>query len=188
MQITTSMDSTNPYLQNNTGIDTKDTDSLQEKIKNGEISAKSISDSYLIQYSLTIESYASDTLQTQSSILDFTKIKDILKSIDFEAIGYSGKAIGDLKPEEAKELIGENGYFGVSQTSERLSDFVLKGGGDDLERLRAGREGILRGFNEAEKIWGDKLPDISYETLEKALAKIDEKIISLGGNVLDTTA
>ncbi|MDO9055716.1 MAG: hydrogenase-4 component G, partial [Sulfuricurvum sp.] len=108
--------------------------------------------------------------------------------IDFDAIGYTGKAIADMNPDEAKALVSEEGFFGVSQTSKRLSDFVLSGGGNDLERLKEGREGIITGFNEAEKMWGGKLPDISYETLEKALAKIDEKITALGGNILDTTA
>jgi hypothetical protein len=84
--------------------------------------------------------------------------------------------------------VSEEGFFGVAQTSDRLAGFVLSGGGDNLERLKAGREGIIRGFNEAEKIWGQKLPDISYETLDKALAKIDEKITSLGANILDTNA
>jgi hypothetical protein len=93
-----------------------------------------------------------------------------------------------MTPDEAKSLVSEDGYFGISKTSARLADFILSGAGDDLEKLKAGREGIVRGFKEAEQIWGQKLPDISYETLDKALSKIDEKITSLGGSVLDTTA
>jgi hypothetical protein len=92
-----------------------------------------------------------------------------------------------MTPDEAKALVSEEGFFGVTQTSNRLADFVLSGGGDDLEKLKAGREGILRGFNEAEKMWGGKLPDISYQTIEKALEKIDEKITALGGSILDAT-
>lgn len=59
------------------------------------------------------------------------------------------------------------------------------GADDDLKRLKSGREGVLRGFNEAEKAWGGKLPDISYETMAKSLEVIDEKIRELGGSVLD---
>lgn len=166
----------------------KETQDFKEKIKSGEISGKTLSQAYLVEYSLKIESYSSNNLQAQSAPFDLNKVKDILSSIDFEAIGYTGKPIADMSPDEAASLVSEDGYFGVSQTSERLADFVLMGGGDDLERLKAGREGIIRGFTEAEEMWGGKLPDISYETLDKALAKIDEKITSLGGNVLDTTA
>jgi len=57
--------------------------------------------------------------------------------------------------------------------------------GDDLERLKAGREGVLRGFKEAEKSWNGSLPDISHETLAKSLEAIDEKIRELGGSVVD---
>lgn len=187
MQIGTGT-SINPYSHNALGLNEKETQDFKEKIKNGEISGKTLSQAYLVEYSLKIESYSSSNIQAQSAPFDLDKVKNILSSIDFEAIGYTGKPIADMNPDEAKKLVSEDGYFGVKQTSERLADFVLMGGGDDLERLKAGREGIIRGFKEAEEIWGGKLPDISYETLDKALAKIDEKISSLGGSVLDTTA
>jgi len=64
---------------------------------------------------------------------------------------------------------------------------VVNGAGDDLEKLQAGREGMLRGFAEAEQMWGGKLPEISYTTMQKALEKVDARIAELGGNVLDTS-
>ena len=187
MQIGTGT-SINPYSQSALGLKEKESEEFKEKIKSGEISGKTLSQAYLVEYSLKIESYSSNNLQAQSAPFDLNKVRDILSSIDFEAIGYTGKPIADMSPDEAKELVSEEGYFGVTKTSERLADFVLSGGGDDLERLKAGREGVIRGFNEAEEMWGGKLPEISYETLEKTLAKIDEKITALGGHVLDTTA
>jgi len=186
MQINTLSNSTNPYATNALGQNEKESADFKEKIKSGEISAKALTQAYLVEYSLTVENYSSGNLEAQSASFDISKVKDILKSIDFGAIGYTGKPIADMNPDEAKALVSEDGFFGVTQTSNRLADFVLSGGGDDLDRLKAGREGIIRGFNEAEKIWGGKLPDISYETLDKALAKIDEKITALGGNILDT--
>lgn len=186
MQIGTGT-STNPYTKNGMALSEKETQEFKSKIQSGEISGKTLSQAYLVEYSLKIESYSSNNLQAQSAPFDLAKVKDILSSIDFEAIGYTGKPIADMTPDEAKALVSEEGYFGVTQTSDRLANFVLSGGGDDLERLKAGREGIINGFNEAEKMWGGKLPDISYETLEKALAKIDEKITSIGGKILDAT-
>lgn len=187
MQIGSNM-SIASYTQNALGLKDKEKEDFKEKIKSGEITGKTLSQAYLVEYSQSVESFSSTNIQAQSAPFDLNKVKDILKSIDFAAIGYTGKAIADMTPDEAKQLVSEDGYFGVSQTSARLSDFVLSGGGDDLEKLKAGREGIVRGFKEAEQIWGQKLPDISYQTLDKALAKIDEKITSLGGSVLDTTA
>lgn len=116
------------------------------------------------------------------------KLNANLSQSDLASIGYEGKAISDLSQDEASQLVSEDGFFGVTQTSNRVADFVLMGAGDDIEKLRAGREGILNGFKEAEQIWGERLPDISYQTLEKTLEKIDKKIEDLGYNVLDTTS
>ena len=113
------------------------------------------------------------------------KVKTLSDYIDYDAIGYTGKPIEELTQDEAKELVSKDGFFGVDKTSQRLADFVIIGAGDDLEKLKEGREGIIQGFKEAEQIWGEKLYDISYETLDKALAMIDDRIKELGGSVLD---
>lgn len=188
MHINPTTGSVNPYTIADPKENEKDSNDFKEKIKSGEISGKTLSQAYLVEYSLKIQQFSSANLEAQSAPFDLTKVKDILNSIDFKSIGYTGKPIADMKPDEAKALVSEEGFFGITQTSNRLADFVLSGGGDNLDRLQAGREGIIRGFNEAEKIWGEKLPDISYETLDKALAKIDEKITSLGGSILNQTA
>jgi len=191
MQINSSI-SSNPYLKSGMALyeqntnEAKEAGELKERLQKGEISGKALTQAYLVEYSLKIESYSSDNFESQSGAFDLKKIQDILQSIDFKSIGYEGKAISDMTPDEAKSLVSEEGFFGVSKTSDRLADFVLSGGGDNVDKLKAGREGIIRGFNEAEQMWGGKLPDISYQTLEKALAKIDEQISSLGGNILDT--
>jgi len=186
MQINSTSPSLNPYLQE-MGTAQTDTKDLKEKIKSGEVSGKVLSDSYLVQYTLSVQENSSNNFQAQTAPFDMKKVGDILDSIDFNAIGYTGKPIKEMSPDEAKALVGQDGFFGVDQTSARLSDFVLNGAGDNVDTLKAGREGIIKGFNDAEKMWGGKLPDISHETLNKALAKIDEKITSLGGSVLDTS-
>lgn len=163
-------------------------DELKEGIKKGEVSGKSIADSYLFEFSMKSESYTSTSFEAQSGIFDINKIKSLTRDLKLDELGYKGKPIGDLTQDEAKALVSEDGFFGVTQTSDRLSDFVLAGGGDDIEKLKSGREGIIKGFKEAEALWGEKLPDISYETLDKALAKIDKKIEALGGNAIDIQA
>lgn len=95
-----------------------------------------------------------------------------------------GESANGLGQADAAALIGEDGFFGVSKTAARIADFVLSGAGGDLEKLRAGREGVLRGFKEAEKIWGGTLPDISYETIGKALEAIEQRIEELGGAIV----
>lgn len=187
MKIGSSNPPVNPYAQMGLALEKTDIKEFKEKIKSGEISGKTLSQAYLLEYSLSVEAYSSDNLKAQGASFDMQKVRDILETIDFAAIGYTGKPIADMTPDEAKALIGEDGFFGVKQTSQRVADFVLSGGGDDIERLKAGREGVIRGFKEAEQMWGGKLPDISYETQERTLALIDEKITALGGTILDTS-
>ncbi len=77
------------------------------------------------------------------------------------------------------------GPWGVDQTAGRIANFVLSGAGDDAERLRLGRDAIMQGFKEAEKAWGGKLPDISYQTIDQAVSLIDKKLNSLDQPVVD---
>ncbi len=102
-----------------------------------------------------------------------------------ETIGYKGKPIAELSQDEAAGLVAEEGIFGIAKTSERLSQFVLNGAGDDIDMLRAGREGIIAGYKQAEEIWGGELPEISQKTLEKALEQIDAHIAALGFSAIN---
>lgn len=81
-----------------------------------------------------------------------------------------------------------DGYFGIAQTSTRLADFVINGANGDIDLLRAGKEGIKSGYDEAQRIFGDELPQISQDTLGKAIETINEQISKLGFNILDIRA
>lgn len=103
-------------------------------------------------------------------------------------IGYDGKPIAELSKEEAAELVSEDGFFGISQTSQRIADFVINGAGGDEDRLRAGREGMIQGFKEAEEMWGGELPEISQKTMARAIEMVDKAMYDLGFSVLDQEA
>ncbi|MCX6062398.1 MAG: hydrogenase-4 component G, partial [Campylobacterales bacterium] len=98
MQINATTSSINPYAANTLGQNEKESADFKEKIKSGEISGKTLSQAYLVEYSQSVESYSSGNLEAQSAPFDINKVKDILKSIDFTAIGYTGKPIADMKP------------------------------------------------------------------------------------------
>ena len=114
--------------------------------------------------------------QNQQDVLDFLSGKETESGMSLKNIGYEGKPITQLTQDEAKELVSEEGFFGVTQTSNRVSEFVFSFAGDNLELLQKGREGIVQGFEDAEKLFGGELPEISYKTQERTLALIDEKI------------
>ena len=137
-----------------------------------------------VQFSFSARETTWLSTRTQGMIDQFNRLSDQDKQ-DFTV---DNTPLSQLTPDEAASLVGDDGYYGVAKTSQRIADFVLNGAGDDMERLQQGRTGVLRGFEEAEKAWGGKLPDISYQTIEKALKSIDDKISELGGNIVETTA
>lgn len=103
-------------------------------------------------------------------------------------IGYEGKPIAELSQSEAAELVSEDGIFGVQQTSERIANFVINGSGGDEDRFRAGREGMLQGFKDAEKMWGGELPEISKQTMQAAIEMVDKAMHEAGFSLLDQEA
>lgn len=133
-----------------------------------------------IDFLFSVQSEAKTTFAWQKGILD----RAAAHGVDLGQLQYEGKPLTELTQAEASRLIAEDGFFGVTQTSQRLADFVVTGGGNDLARVQAGREGIIKGFKDAEEIWGGKLPEISYKTLDKALEMIDARIRDLGGGTM----
>ena len=113
----------------------------------------------------------------QTSIEEFQKF---LKEID-----YGGKPIAKLSQEEAAALISEDGIFGIKKTSQRIANFILDTGQNNETLLRAGREGMLQGFEMARQIWGGPLPEISQLTIQKATEIVDLEMAKLGFSILD---
>nr|WP_321268033.1 hypothetical protein [uncultured Sulfurimonas sp.] len=138
------------------------------------------------------------TKNAQEMMLSSTTIQSTLasKSDDFASlykdfqsflgdIGYEGKPIAELSQEEAAELVSEDGFFGVTQTSERIANFVINGAGGDEDLMRAGREGMLQGFKEAEAMWGGELPEISQQTMAKSIELVDKAMHDLGFSIIN---
>lgn len=119
-----------------------------------------------------------------------SKDDDLKKQYDqfqtfLKDIGYNGKPISSLSKDEAAELVSDDGFFGISKTSERIASFVINGAGGDEAKLRAGRDGMLQGFKEAEEMWGGELPEISQKTMQKAIEMVDKAMYDLGFSILD---
>ena len=132
-------------------------------------------------FKLRVSSNTYDNLKDQGGLLERLGIG----TSSSKSAGSSGF---DTKSQVTDDLFGEDGYWGVNKTAGRISDFVMSGAGDNIDKLKAGREGIQRGLKDAEKAWGGTMPDIAYQTIDASLKAIDEKIKKLGGNVVDITA
>lgn len=181
----------NTFTQNSTvkSENIKVEKSLEEIINDSAVKVSISMNAQSILFAMNSELITKDNLITQASltsnekdVLDFLSGNESQSGMNLENIGYTGKAITKLTQDEAKELVSDEGFFGVTQTSDRVSNFVFNFAGDNLEILEKGREGIVKGFQEAEKLFGGELPEISYKTQERTLALIDEKINSLKEN------
>lgn len=75
---------------------------------------------------------------------------------------------------QAQKDIADDGYWGVEQTASRIFDFASALAGDDVDQMKKMQEAFTKGFKEAEKVWGNKLPDISYKTQDAVSKKFED--------------
>ncbi len=190
----------NKKADTNTKENTKDTN-VQSANSNQDIldklnalGGKGISQIYLVQFQQQTMSTVLNTSNTQAGInnllggKDLNSIKSMLSDIDFASLGYNGKNPLEMNTDELNQLVSEEGFFGIDNTASRIADFVIKGAGNDVEKLKKGLEGIKQGFEQAEKIWGGELPQISQDTIEATIKKVSDRIDELGGKTLDLKA
>lgn len=74
---------------------------------------------------------------------------------------------------QAQADIAEDGYWGVEQTSDRILDFAKALSGNDPDKADELLAAFKKGFEQATKSWGDKLPDISQRTYDAVVEKFD---------------
>ena len=74
---------------------------------------------------------------------------------------------------QAQADIAEDGYWGVEQTSERILDFAKALSGNDPEKADLLLNAFKKGFEQATKSWGKKLPDISQRTYDAVVEKFE---------------
>ena len=97
----------------------------------------------------------------------------------FWANRASGKfQLSEADRAKAQELISEDGFFGVKQTTARIMDFAkaLVGEGASAEKIESMRAAVQKGFDEVAKMFGgfDKLPQVSKDTYDAIMKAFDE--------------
>lgn len=86
---------------------------------------------------------------------------------------YESLEVDPATRAQAQADIAEDGYWGVEQTSSRIFDFAMALSGGDPDKMEEMRDAFLKGYKQAEKAWGDSLPDISKRTYDAVLEKFD---------------
>ncbi len=137
--------------------------------------------------------YSSSISPEQMAEMSFDSLRQLVtnllkeQGIDYKiAAGGSEVDISQISQEEAQELISEDGYFSVEQTSDRIVDFAVGLAGGDISKLDAIKKGVEQGFNEALEAFGGSLPEISYETLDAVMEKLDAWAAESHGEVGQT--
>jgi negative regulator of replication initiation len=121
-----------------------------------------------------------DQEQRQTQLLDIVKQMMTKQATTYTTATASSSddiwkflASGDYTVDEAAKAqaqqdISEDGYWGVTQTAQRLFDFASALAGDDEDQMKKMQEAMQKGYEQATSAWGKDLPDISSKTLEAA--------------------
>lgn len=189
MDVSSKTQMQNAYLENaqftNKNLnDTSQKDKQEDIIQTMEKSAIEVSlsmNAQIVLFSMDATQLNNGNITAQKDIFNFLSGKTLSDGSSLANIGYEGKPITELTPDEATELIGDNGFFGITQTSDRVAQFAL-GFSDDPEVIKQALDGIKQGFKEAEELWGGELPEISYKTQERTIELIEKRLAELENN------
>ena len=97
------------------------------------------------------------------------------KANDIWSVLSSGNFTVDAATKaQAQADIAEDGYWGVSQTSSRILDFATALTGGDPSKIEEMRNAFKKGYEQAEKTWGGKLPEISQKTYDAVMEGFDK--------------
>ncbi len=75
---------------------------------------------------------------------------------------------------QAQKDTADDGYWGVEQTSDRFVKYATALTGGDPDKLDSMIEAFEKGYAEAEKQWGGKLPELTQRTHEATLKKFQD--------------
>ncbi len=87
---------------------------------------------------------------------------------------FEGLEVDPQTRAQAQADIGEDGYWGVKQTSQRIFDFAKALSGGDPDKMEDMRKAFEKGFKQATNAWGDELPSISQDTYAAVQKMFDD--------------
>ena len=79
--------------------------------------------------------------------------------------------VDEAAAQKAKDLISEDGYWGVNQTSDRIFEMAKALSGGDEKGMNEMLAAFEKGYKQATKTWGRALPDISQQTYDAVQEK-----------------
>lgn len=123
----------------------------------------------------TIERLKAESEQAHAQLRDLVKRMLERQGIHIEDI-KSGKAefkVDDKARLEAQEAIGEGGALSPENVSDRIVDFAKAISGGDKSKFDLLKGAIEDGFKAAKDAFGGTLPEISQQTFDLAMEKLE---------------
>lgn len=149
--------------------------------RSGEVPARKDSVSFSSETSISVVYSRSMVVSTEKPDLNRSLreyVVNILKeqgvAVKFAIDSDTEVDFNTMTPEEARQLVSEDGYFGVEKTSDRIVEFAINAAGNDVSKLDEIKAAVMKGFKEAEEAFGGTLADISYDTLDAIMEKLDK--------------
>lgn len=93
----------------------------------------------------------------------YTKLADLFKNINADPATIA----------QAQKDVGEDGYWGIEQTSDRLVSMAKALSGGDSTKADELIAAMKKGFDQATAAWGEKLPSICQDTIDSAVKKME---------------
>jgi len=104
--------------------------------------------------------------------------KDDASGQGFWAIRAKGVKLSEADRAQAQQLISEDGFFGVKQTTDRLMGFAkaMVGEGASEAQIDKMRAAVQKGFDEVARMFGgfDKLPQVTKDTHAAVMKAFDD--------------
>jgi len=89
-----------------------------------------------------------------------------------------GYKLSEADRAQAQQMVSEDGFFGVKQTTARIMDFAkaLVGEGASDDKIESMRAAVQKGFDEVARMFGgfDKLPDVTKDTYSAIMKAFDD--------------
>ena len=105
----------------------------------------------------------------------YTSLADMFKNITVDPATIA----------QAQEDIGEDGYWGIEQTSDRLVSMAQALSGGDATKADTLIAAMEKGFKQATEAWGEDLPDICRQTIDAATEKLNKWKESLNSGAVE---
>ena len=87
-------------------------------------------------------------------------------------------AMDGITPENAKDLVANNGHWTPDQTAERIISFSLTIFRNDPKKFNVIKEAIVEGFEAARESFGGELPETANETLSAVMERLGRWVMN----------